>query len=74
MNATILKMLLTSFLLTTLMACQTAQPSQKTEKPKIAKPTLNVIKYQQESGGMCLGKEDTKALGIYILELEENQQ
>lgn len=47
------------------MGCMT------TSSPKIVKPTkpkLTIIK--REDGGMCLNKEDTAKLGVYILELE----
>jgi hypothetical protein len=33
------------------------------------KPTLQV--QTQNDGGICLSKDDTKLLGIYILELEK---
>lgn len=46
-----------------LMGCQTPLP-----KTPPTKPSLKVE--VQSSGGMCLSKEDTNKLGIYILELE----
>lgn len=48
------------------MGCHQINPIKPT------KPNLMVNK--QPNGGMCLDKENTKALGNYILELERGYQ
>lgn len=50
-------------LVITLMACQAVSP-----KILPTKPTLNVE--TSSTGGICLSKEDSTKLGVYILELE----
>ena len=45
-----------------LVACLAIQPLKPT------KPTLQIE--HRDNGGMCLSKEDTRKLGVYILELE----
>ena len=59
----LIKTLLIGSILILVVACIQTTPIKPT------KPTLNVKK--QSDGGICLDRADTKALGEYILNLEQ---